>query len=55
MFPEPHFVNSNGVRLAVSEEGAGPAANRYSAMMREITTSTHLRNQDSPIQSTGWL
>jgi len=25
MFPEPHFVDSNGIRMAVYEEGAGPA------------------------------
>jgi pimeloyl-ACP methyl ester carboxylesterase len=25
MFPEPHFISRNGVRLAVYEEGAGPA------------------------------
>jgi pimeloyl-ACP methyl ester carboxylesterase len=25
MFPAPHFVNSNGIRLAVYEEGEGPA------------------------------
>jgi len=25
MFPEPHFVSSNGVRLAVYEDGSGPA------------------------------
>lgn len=25
MFPEPHFVDSNGIRLAVYEQGQGPA------------------------------
>ncbi len=25
MFPEPHFVNTNGIQLAVYEEGEGPA------------------------------
>ncbi|MDH4056588.1 MAG: alpha/beta hydrolase, partial [Gammaproteobacteria bacterium] len=25
MFPKPHFVDSNGIRLAVYEQGAGPA------------------------------
>lgn len=25
MFPEPHFVDSNGIRMAVYEEGEGPA------------------------------
>lgn len=25
MFPEPHFVSSNGIRLAVYEDGRGPA------------------------------
>ena len=24
-FPEPHFVNTNGIRMAVYEQGAGPA------------------------------
>ena len=24
-FPDPHFVNSNGIRMAVYEQGAGPA------------------------------
>ena len=25
MFPEAHFVDSNGIRLAVYEQGQGPA------------------------------
>ena len=25
MFPDPHFVASNGIRMAVYEEGEGPA------------------------------
>ena len=24
MFPEPHFVNTNGIRMAVYEQGEGP-------------------------------
>ena len=25
MFPEPHFINTNGIRMAVYEQGTGPA------------------------------